>query len=85
MVNVITSLSVALAHAGHHGDSETSVAGGLLHAVSQGDHLLVLAVAAAALVVAPRAYRLARARRRNVVAAVIVDRTRNRRNYRPVP
>ena len=76
MVNVITNVSAALAHAGHHGDSETSGAGGLLHAVTHADHLLVLAAAAAALVVASRVYRLARSRRSGApVAAVPVDRT----------
>ena len=77
MVNVITDLSAALAHAGHHGDAETSVAGGLLHALTHADHLLVLAAAAAALVVTPRVYRLARSWRRAApVAAAPVDRTR---------
>ena len=77
MMNVISSVSAALAHAGHHGDAETSGAGGLLHALTHVDHLLVLAAAAVALVVAPRVYRLARSRRRGAaVAAVPADHTR---------
>ena len=77
MVKVISNLSAALAHAGHHGGSETSVPGGLFHAVTHADHLLVLAAAAAALVIAQRVYRLARSQRRGArVTAVAVDRTR---------
>jgi len=77
MVNVITNLSAALAHAGHGGDSETSAVGRLLHALTHADHVLVLAAAAAVLVVAPRVYRLVRSRWRGArVAAVPVDRTR---------
>ena len=73
-VNTVSNLCAALAHAGHHGDAETSGARGLLHALTHADHLLVLAAAAAALVVAQRVYRVLRSRRRGAsLAAVPVD------------
>lgn len=62
-MNVAFRLSTLLGHAGHHGDAERSGPGGLLHALTHADHLLALAAAAVALVVAQRVYRLVRSRR----------------------
>ena len=71
MVNVITNVSAALAHAGHHGGAEGAGSGGLLHALTHADHLLALAAAAAGIVFAQRLYRLARQRRRDGPVAAV--------------